>query len=423
MIRDTASQDRTVNKSTRRWLRARLVVPVGVVLVAGVIAWPVMSRVVASGGSVDRAGLRLAQVERGELVRDISVQGKVVAAVKPIVYSPAAGRVALKVRAGDAVHAGDLIAVIQNPDLVSRRAQEQSRLDSLASSVQREQIQTQMDKLALKEQLDLAQVELTAAERELRRATLAHQKNAISEQDYEKAQDELDRAKLEHGHRLEETTLKTQRLELELTIRKHDARRQALLVEDLDRQIAELSIPSPVTGVVGNLEVEEKDAVVEFQPLLSVVDLSALEVELDVPETYVEELVPGLAVELGHGNAEIAGRLASISPEIEGGRVKCRVRFSGEPGTELRQNQQMAGRILLERKADVLTVARGAFLQSGGGHIAYVVDDGVARRRAIRTGATSVSRIEVTSGLAEGETIVTSDTTQFAGEDQVLVID
>ncbi len=89
----------------------------------------------------------------------------------------------------------------------------------------------------------------------------------------------------------------------------------------------------------------------------------------------------------------------------------------------LRQNQRVAARILLETKNNVLIVSRGSFLQIGGGRIAYVVNDGMASKRKIQTGATSISQVEILSGLQEGEIIVLSGANAFEDRDQVLLIE
>ena len=76
--------------------------------------------------SVPLEKVRLGTVQRADLIRDVSAQGKIIAAVKPVLYSPAPGRVSLKVRAGDTVEEGSLIAQIFSPELISQHQQENS---------------------------------------------------------------------------------------------------------------------------------------------------------------------------------------------------------------------------------------------------------------------------------------------------------
>ena len=324
MIRDTSDQD--VVLPQRRPGLTPLAVGLAVAALLGAIF------LVWSGGSgatlsVERDKVRVATVKRGDLVRDISVQGRVVAAIKPVIYSPAAGRVSIHVRAGDEVAEGQLLATIDSPALTTRLKQEESRLESLSTEVDRQEIETRTERLSLKQQLDMAEVALIAARREMRRAEIAFDKNAISLQDHEKASDDLYTADLAFKHRSEENVLRIERLELELNIRNQELERQQVLVDDLARQVAELEISSPVTGVVGNLEANEKDAVSEYQPLMSVVDLSTYEVEINVPESFAEDLVTGLGVEITEGQRRLAGTVASPGSETP----SCRMRKANDP--------------------------------------------------------------------------------------------
>ena len=112
----------------------------------------------------------------------------------------------------------------------------------------------------------------------------------------------------------------------------------------------------------------------------------------------------------------------SISPEILDNQVLVRMKFEGEPPMDLRRNQRVNGRIVLREIPDVLVVPRGQFLSSGGGRIAYVIDDeSIARRTSIQTGAQGSSSIEITQGLSAGDRIILSNTESFQDSASVLI--
>ena len=77
--------------------------------------------------------------------------------------------------------------------------------------------------------------------------------------------------------------------------------------------------------------------------------------------------------------------------------------------------------MVLESIDSALTIRRGPFLDSGSGRVAYVVEDEMAKRRTIRTGAASVAEVEILEGLSEGETVVISDLAQFEGAASILL--
>ena len=127
---------------------------------------------------------------------------------------------------------------------------------------------------------------------------------------------------------------------------------------------------SPVTGIVGNLQVDQKAAVGRNAPVMAVVDLSAFEVEANVPESYSDDLGLGMMAEVLIGADRALAEVVAVSPEIVDNQVTTRLRFAGGTPAGLRQNQRLTTRILLENIPDALVVDRGQFLESGAGRVA-----------------------------------------------------
>jgi HlyD family secretion protein len=423
-IADTSAQDIAVQvkSKTRQWLLIGAGVA-GLIIVAWLVV-PSLQRWAGSSVSVPRDRLRLAVVERADLVRDVSVQGRVVAAVSPSLYAPAGGTITLLVEAGAEVREGQALAVLDSPELQNQLQQEQATLDSLGVELDRQRIETKQKALDNRKNVDLTKVTLVAAERERRRAESGHKIEAISEIDFEKTEDDLETASLAHKHAVEDARLDQDRLAFELKTRELGIERQSFLVQHLLRQVDELNMRSPVDGIVGNLMVDQKAAVTRNQVVMAVVDLSAFEIEAQVPESYADDLGLGMDAEVLLGNQKYPATLVSVSPEIIQNQVTTRIRFNGGMPPGLRQNQRLTTRILMEEKNDVLTLQRGQFLDSGGNRIAYVLDDeNVAHRRSIEIGARSLAAVEIVKGLNEGEVVVISSIDQFHSADSVLVTD
>ena len=420
-IRDTSGQDQPIqNRSQKRtWI---IVTSVAAILLMIYLAAPSFARWNSVSGSVSSDRLRFATVERGPFVRDVLVRGRVVAAVSPTLYSPAEGNVYLSVNAGDLVEQGQIIARIDSPALSSRLQQETATLEATRTEFQRLEIDSRTRQLAQRKRFDDAKVALKAADREQRRAALGYDKGVYGQIDYEKAQDTLETAQLEFDHANAETELLNDAIAFELQTQRSAVDRQQLVVEELQRQVANLEIRSPVNGVTGDVLVGERAWVDANQALMSVVDLQAFELDVDIPETYADALAPRIPTEIRIGQETHAGVLSAISPEVNNNQVSGRVRFAAETPQGLRQNQRLSVRIVLDEKADALVVRRGPFFDSGAGKIAYVVGaDGVAQRRAIVTGAISVDSVEILSGLEVGDRIVISNINSFEGQDRVLL--
>ncbi|MBH0011135.1 efflux RND transporter periplasmic adaptor subunit [Pseudoalteromonas sp. NZS100_1] len=416
MIKDTSAQDIQV-KAPISYKKYAIITAI-VFIVVSAIAYIFLTSHSAKS-SISRSKVQIAKVHVKALIRDIAASGKIVAANAPKIYSPERGFIDLKVKAGDTVKQGNTLALLQSPELTNELKQQESVLKRLEGEQQRQHLQARRQTLTLNKTLDMAQVELNAAERENRRAQLSIQKHLISQIDLEKAVDDLSRAKLSYKHAQQEVLLAKDTLAFELQAAKSDVTRQQLIVDDLIRKVSNLSIKATVTGIVGNLLVQQKAAVTQSQPLMTLVDLSNFEAELQVPESYANELGLGMEVELKLGNETVMGNLSAISPEVNNREVTARVRFKGVTNN-IRQNQRLTARILLDNREGVMQVKRGAFMQQGG-IIAYKVDGNIAKRIPITIGATSINAVELLSGLKENDEIIISSYSDFKQANTILL--
>ncbi|MDH3925712.1 MAG: efflux RND transporter periplasmic adaptor subunit [Xanthomonadales bacterium] len=422
-IRDTSAQDVLLEKNSRLgWLKWTIAAAVGLVIIFALGS--VLSTWMSAEASVSADRIRTAIVNRGDLVRDLNVQGRVVAAVSPTLYSPATGTVTLEVMPGDTVTIGQVLATIDSPEVRSEFLQEQSTLDSLAAELKRDTIQARKAQVTSQQTIDLARVKLTAAEREMRRAEKSIETNAISEIDYERSRDELARAKVEFNHAVQDSQLESESLEFETTTRQLAVSRQELVVKELQRRVDDLAIRSPVNGIVGNVEVTQKAVVTQNTPLITVVDLTAFQVEIRIPEAYADDLGIGLAGEVQYNGTGFRGELVSLSPEVVNNEVIGRIRFTDQTPPGLRQNQRVTVRVMMDELLSVLKLQRGAFADGGGGRLAFVLaENGLAERRNIQLGARSAAEVEVISGLAEGEEVIISSIAEFTEYDTIQVVD
>jgi HlyD family secretion protein len=422
LIRDTSAQDVPLDPTQQRSAaRRKWLIGAGVAVLLLALALPAVIRWWSAEASVDGATLRIATVARGRFVSDIAVQGRIVAAVSPTLTAPAAGIATPRVTAGQAVKAGDVLAVVEAPDVVSEYERERSTLQSLQAAWERERIQARAENARNRQTADLAAVTLTAAQREFERHRRAFEQGLVSRQELDRREDQLREAEVRHRHALQDVEVQDEKLGFEVRTRQLDVERQRVVVAELERRVDELTLRSPVDGIVGSMQIAQRTTVAAYEPLVTVVDLSVFEVEVDVPEAYADDLGADMAAEITYGNARYPGRIAAISPEVKNGQVTGRVRFDGEPPADLRQNQRVSVRVVLEEKADALMVDRGAFYESGGGRFAYVVDGAVARRTPIRTGSTSLGKVEIVAGLSEGQSIVISGTDAFGDAGTVLI--
>jgi HlyD family secretion protein len=421
MIRDTSAQDRLVAVAPSRKRKLILAGGAVAVLVAIGFSVPKIATMFSADTSVSASRLTFATVTRGPFVRDIAAEGKVVAAVSPTLYAPYGGAVVMQVHAGDVVKKGQVLAVVTSPELTNKLAQEQSAADAMQVEYLRAQVDAKKKRSELQKAFDNAVVDQTASERDLKRYQGAFEKGAVPVADVDKAKSALDKAAITQKHAQSDLTVDNDSLTFDIQAKKLAHDRQVLLVKDLQRQVEDLNVKSPVDGQVGQLFIAERATVAKDAQLVSVIDLTALEVEMKVPESFARDLAIGMPGEITGNGKEWKGKVSAISPEVVNGEVAARLRFDGQSPSQLRQSQRLSVRILLDSRANVLTVQRGSFVDESAGRYAYVVNDGMADRRDIRVGASSIDKVEILDGLKEGDSIVVSGADTFGDAKHVAI--
>jgi HlyD family secretion protein len=424
MICDTAAQDRFIIPAGRfATLGARrLLLLAGLLLLLALAGWT-LSQWLSGARSFSSQRVRIAVVTRGDLVRDISAEGRVIAANSPTLYAIAGGTVALKVVAGDVVRQGQELAVIDSPELRSRLVQEESTYASLEAQARRADLDARIATLNARKVLDQAEIDHTTATRQRERYRRAYDDHrAVSENDLNRAEDELQKAQIGLRTAQQDFELQSSGAQLDARNKQLLAQRQQAVVLEVRRQVEALTLRAPFDGQVGQVQMPQGTSVAANGPVLSVVDLARFEVEIRVPESFARELGIGMAAQLTSGaSAAWPAEIAAVSPEVVNGEVTARLRFTREQPPGLRQNQRLAARVLMDARRDVLKVERGPFVDEFGGRTAYVMDGSSAVRRPVRLGASSLAEIEVREGLQVGDRIIVSGSDQFGNAEKVQI--
>ncbi|MEW6999285.1 efflux RND transporter periplasmic adaptor subunit [Colwelliaceae bacterium BS250] len=421
MIAGTNSQDEVISV-TKKSLPIKPIVALVVIAVIIYSMLPTLTQWYSSIPSVNANKLTTAAVIRGELIRDVSVSGKAVAANAPQLYSTEVGKITLLAKPGEAVSLNQVVAQLISPELDALIKQQESTLEQLIINANRGGLEDKEAQLDLESNMNAAKSSLNVAKRERQRADIAYQKQIISEVDWLKSADTLSDAERFYQHAKKRVELAKERLTFEKQHRQFLVKKQQLILDELKRRHQALDIKAPVSGVVGNWLVAQKNTIGANIAIMTIVDLSEYEAELSVPEFYADDIGLGLSVAMQISGVDVSGEIIAISPEIKGNQVKVRAKFGSQMSIQLRQNQRINARIEFEKKSNVLMVKRGAFIGSLAGKFAFKkLDENTAMKIAITTGISSADYIELTDGVSEGEQLIISDYQGFNAAEQIHI--
>lgn len=166
-------------------------------------------------------------------------------------------------------------------------------------------------------------------------------------------------------------------------------------------------ITAPFAGIITRKLVNVGDLATPGKPLLHIEEENKLQVLTDIPEAMILKISKGerLKVFIPSVNLEIEGTVAEVSPVADPSSRTSPIKLRIPNNPQLRSGQ-FARVTLAMAQAETLTVPAGAVVPFGQMERVFVVDDGKARLRLVRSGAHSNEYLEILSGLAEGEVVI-----------------
>lgn len=300
------------------------------------------------------------------------------------------------VEPGMKVSAGDILISLEQADYQDQLVQAQS---SLIIETQTQQRDRQL--LALGEQnLSLQQKELRRSEKIAERNLIAHSKVDVMRQRVFDLQSEV------------------ARLQAAVSMSQARIHQQQSRVDSAQRNFDRTQLQAPFDGVINAVQVEQGDYVNVNQMALSIIDVTHLDVQLDIRGELVQGLHMGHSVKVIHEGQTRIGEIVALQadPDINTNTHQVRVRVSGE---SLYAGSLAQVSLPLAAQMSALVVPVSAVLNQYGSTYVYLLEDNTVNLREIKIGQRVGNEYVVIEGLIEGEQIVMRDVVSLVNQQAV----
>lgn len=175
------------------------------------------------------------------------------------------------------------------------------------------------------------------------------------------------------------------------------------------RGLTKTRVISPYTGIVDAELASIGDFVKVGDPLLRITKIDKLRARLPLPETLAPRISRGLVVKLVSPldpDTIVESEIMEIRPIVgTSNRAIDVLTIVDNPG-KWQPGASVTGTIVLEKRANAITVPLASLVLRPAGKVVYVVNDNIARQRVVTTGEYVDGRVEIISGLSGDEIVV-----------------
>jgi HlyD family secretion protein len=383
-----------------------------------------LSRLKPAAPSIERATVWIDTVKRGPMLREVKGTGTLVP--EEIRWIPAGteGRVErILVEAGSRVEPDTIILELSNPEL---------ELQAMDAEAQLREAKAQYDELAVRLESERLQGLATAAQiqGDYEQAKLdAEIKEQMAKEGLtsnitlQTAQFQARKAANRHEIEQKRQAIAGDAIKAQLAVQKSQVERQAALARLKRSQYVALRVRAGVAGVLQLVNAEVGQRVSPGTNLARVAQPEKLKAVVRVPETQAKDVQLGHKAVVDTRNGVVAAHVVRVDPAVKEGTVTVDLALDDALPKGARPDLTVDGTIEIERLDDVLFVGRPASAQpeSTVGLFRLAASEAEASRVKVKLGRASVSTVEVVEGLAEGDRVIVSDTSEWDAHDRVRI--
>lgn len=420
------AMDRRIEHSA--WSLQRLPIGARIGVTAVVIGAAVLlavKMIAGSGGRTLRMPLEqvsVATVSNGVFRDLIPVNAKLVPRETIYVDAIDGGRVdRIYVEAGDMVTEGQPLIELSNTNLALQVIQQESQLNQAISQLQQNEIALEQNHLSNERGLAEIDYKILSLQRAVDRREDLAGKGLLSREQRDQIADEL-----AYYKKLKPVQADSSRRQSELRDR---------LLPDIHRQLENLRgnlavvhdkldslvVRAPVSGRVTSLDLKVGENRGPGERLAEVTPDAGMKLVADIDEFHLSRVRAGQTASVDLNGKAVDLTVRRVSPQVRNGQFQIDLDFGADPPAALVAGATAQGRLRLGGDTNAVILPNGPFIERTGGEWVFVVagDGRSAERRTIQIGRRSVEQLEVLSGLAPGDRVVTSDYTSLDQVDRI----
>ncbi|MBR1738244.1 MAG: efflux RND transporter periplasmic adaptor subunit [Firmicutes bacterium] len=189
--------------------------------------------------------------------------------------------------------------------------------------------------------------------------------------------------------------------------------------------LADATVRAPISGTITNKNISASNMVSAASAPFTIVDMSSVTVDVNVSEKLINFITVGQEVDVTIGTIgddTIKGKIKNISPATDNtSTYPVKIEIDNKDG-KIKPGMFAEIKFKLQESNNAIVVPRNTVINKDGEYYVYVIENGLAKKTDVTVGIDNGVDIEITSGLNEGDEVVTTGQTYVTDGEGVRII-
>jgi HlyD family secretion protein len=404
---DTALSEKIITQQKRKkWL-----IIFAIILMLLLSAWLFRSFVKPT---IDRSSFTTGIVQTGSIENTLNASGEVLPEFEQVITSPVnAALQNVLLDAGSKVKPGQSILVLDKAVAQLELEKGRFQLESKKNNIQKLQLELSKSFYDLKANDSIKQLRINSLDASLADAKRLFKAGGGTRESIEQVQLNLQVAQLEKKQLENEIKSKQQTMRMEIRESELASQIQEKDLGELQRKLSLADIRAVREGVITWVNKNIGSAIREGESLVRIADLAGYKVSANIADSYSDQLHTGMQAIIRINETQLRGEVVNIHPAVTNNIVSFDIRLNEQGNKLLRPNLKVDVFLVTAAKDKVMRLNNGPAFKGGTSQDLFIVKDGIAERRTVRTGMTNFDFVELLDNVKPGDVVITSDMSEF----------
>lgn len=372
--------------------------------------------------ALTEANITTAKVETGIIENTINATGEVLPEFEEVLTSPISASIKnVLMDAGKKVNKGQSILLLDKSVSQTDYGKLQFQMESKQNEISKLKLDLEKSFFDVKSSNAIKQLRISNLEDAVSSAKRLLKAGGGTKEDVERAEldlkvAELEKLQLENEIKSKQQTMKIEirEAEIALAIQKND-------LDALKRKLDLADVTATRPGVITWVNKNIGSSVHEGDALVRIADLSGFKVAGSMSDNLMDKIHNNMAAIIRIGDTQLRGSVVNISPAVTNATVSFDIQLNQKDSKVLRPNQKVDVFLVTDTRNGILRVANGPAFNGSNLQEIFVLKNGIAEKRTVKTGLSNFDYVEILSGLKAGDEIITSDMADFKNSEKVTI--